>query len=173
MSVTPDPVLLPEFYKGYVKRVEHLDMMEALVQGGESMVRLVRSIPEDHGNFRYAPDKWSVKELLCHVMDAERIFAYRALRFARHDNTPLPGFEENDYAPRANAEARILRQLAEEMMRLRATTLDLFASFSPEMLEQSGFANNYRISVKNLGFVIAGHESHHRQVLVDRYDLPA
>ncbi len=167
--IKPDPALIPEFYKGYVKHTEHLDMMQALQQGGAAMMAFVRTIPEEKGEYRYAPGKWSVKELLCHLMDAERIFTYRALRFAREDKTPLPGFEENDYAPRANAHARSISILADEMQGLRATTIDLFNSFTPAMLEASGIANNNLISVKNIGFVIAGHEVHHRLVLQQRY----
>jgi uncharacterized damage-inducible protein DinB len=113
--------------------------------------------------------KWTIKELLCHMMDAERIFAYRALRFARNDSTDLHAFEENDYAPQANAHGRSVQQLITEIKNLRATTLDLFASFTPEMLQRKGTANNTLISVINLGYIIAGHETHHRNVLADRY----
>jgi uncharacterized damage-inducible protein DinB len=121
------------------------------------------------GEYRYDVGKWSVKELLNHMMDAERIFAYRALRFSRNDKTPLSGFEENDYAPLANAHARSLKQLTDEMERLRATTIDLYSSFTPEMLKREGTANNNKLSVLNLGYVIAGHETHHRKVISERY----
>jgi hypothetical protein len=103
------------------------------------------------------------------MMDAERIFCYRALRFSRNDATPLSGFEENDYAPRANAHGRTIQQLVHEMKNLRASTLDLFASFTPEMLQHKGSANNNVISVVNLGYIVAGHETHHRNVLTERY----
>jgi dihydroxyacetone kinase len=103
------------------------------------------------------------------MLDVERIFAYRALRFARNDKTPLSGFEENDYAPQANAEARTINDLANEAERLRATTLDLYKSFTPEMLQRTGTANKAELSVLNLGYIIAGHESHHRKILKERY----
>jgi hypothetical protein len=103
------------------------------------------------------------------MMDAERIFSYRALRFARNDSTPLSAFEENDYAPQANAHARTLAQLLQEMKNLRTTTIDLFASFTPEMLQRTGTANGKVISVVNLGYIVAGHETHHRIVLQERY----
>ena len=144
-------------------------MIDALKSSGSTTSGLVLTIPEELGAYRYAPEKWSIKELICHMMDAERIFAYRALRFARNDATPLSGFEETDYAPQANAHARTLQQLAEEMTRLRVSTIDLFASFTPEMLQRKGQANNNVISVVNLGYVIAGHETHHRVVLTERY----
>lgn len=144
-------------------------MIDALKSSGSTTSGLVLTLPEELGTYRYAPEKWSIKELVCHMMDAERIFAYRALRFARNDATPLSGFEETDYAPQANAHARTLQQLAEEMTRLRVSTIDLFASFTPEMLQRKGQANNSVISVVNLGYVIAGHETHHRVVLTERY----
>jgi hypothetical protein len=165
----PDLSTVPPFYKGYVERVRDLDMLEAQKMSGKTMADLLATIPEDKGAFRYQPEKWSVKELLCHMMDAERIFAYRALRFARNDKTLLPGFEENDYAPEANAHARSLQQIAKEMAHLRLTTMDLFASFTPEMLLRTGKANNVEITVLNLGYVVAGHEMHHKQVLTERY----
>jgi hypothetical protein len=103
------------------------------------------------------------------MMDAERIFCYRALRFSRNDATPVSGFEENDYAPQANAHGRTIAQLVNEMKSLRATTIDLFASFTPEMLQRTGTANGTLISVINLGYIVAGHETHHRNVLAERY----
>ena len=169
MNTSPDPNTLPPFYKGYVDLVRHMDLSEALYNSGITTFELIKSIPEEKGEFRYAPGKWSIKELLNHVLDAERIFCYRALRFSRMDSTPLPGFEENDYAPNANAHARSLNAFADELARLRATTIDLFSSFTPEMLQQKGAANNSTISVINLGYVIAGHETHHRNILTERY----
>lgn len=169
MKTTPDFNSLPHFYRNYVAHVQTMDMLDAIKVSGDAMQMLLAKTAEDKGVHRYAPEKWSVKELLCHMMDAERIFAYRALRFARNDSTPLAGFEENDYAPQANAHARSIQELAGEMKRLRASTIDLFASFSTEMLQRTGTANNNLVSVVNLGYIIAGHETHHRNVLSERY----
>ena len=144
-------------------------MVHILGHSNIQMLTLARSIPEEKGEYRYAPEKWSIKELLCHMMDAERIFAYRALRFARNDSTPLEGFEENNYAPEANAHARSIRQLADEMENLRKSTIELFMSFTPVMLSRKGSANKTEISVLNLGYIIPGHETHHRLVLQERY----
>jgi hypothetical protein len=146
-----------------------MDVLEALKYSGIQTCDMIGSIAEEDGEFRYDAGKRSIKELICHMMDAERIFAYRALRFSRNDSTPLPGFEENDYAPQANAHSRTLNQLVEEMKRLRATSIDLFASFTPEMLQRKGTASNGLIAVINLGYIIAGHETHHRIVLAERY----
>ena len=165
----PDLSAVPTFYKGYVENVKDMDVLEALQQSSKVALNIFRGIPEEMGEYRYAEGKWSIKELFNHMMDAERIFAYRALRFSRNDKTPLSGFEENDYAPLANAHARSVEQLVNEMERLRATTTDLFSSFNAEMLKREGTANNNKISVLNLGYVIAGHETHHRKVIVERY----
>jgi uncharacterized damage-inducible protein DinB len=160
---------IPLFYKGYVENVKDLELMMALTQSSKVALNLFRSIPEDMGEYRYSEGKWSIKELLNHMMDAERIFAYRALRFSRNDKTQLPGFEEKDYAPLANAHGRTIHQLTDEMERLRLTTIDLFASFTPEMLKREGLANANRLSVIMLGYAIAGHETHHRKIISERY----
>lgn len=167
--ILPDIKTVPRFFKGYVDLVKDYDMLDILNLSNKHTLELVRSIPEEKGEYRYAPGKWSIKELLCHMMDFERIFGYRALRFARNDKTLLEGFEEKEYALEANAHSRTIQQLAEEMQRLRLSTLDLFVSFSAEMLSRRGSANNTEISVLHLGFIIAGHETHHRGVLTERY----
>ena len=143
--------------------------MEALRHAGKVVQQLLTTIPEDKGTYRYAEGKWTIKEVLNHMMDAERVFAYRALRFSRNDPTALQPFEENDYATRANAHGRSIHQLAREMQWLRESTIDLYASFTPEMLLLEGTASGKRISVLNLGYIIAGHDVHHQRILVERY----
>jgi hypothetical protein len=160
---------LPHFYKGYVENVKDMNMLEALRQSSVVALNFVRSIPEDMGEYRYTPEKWSIKELLAHMMDVERIMAYRALRFSRNDKTELSGFEENDYAPEANAHSRTIQQLGDEMERLRVTTIDMFSSFTPAMLTREGTVNKNRLSVVNIGYIIPGHETHHRKILKERY----
>ena len=120
-------------------------------------------------DFRYAEGKWSVREVLCHLIDAERIFCYRALRFARNDKTPLSVFDENEYAKQLNATGRNLTQIGDEMQHLRTTAVDLFESFTEDMLKRKGTVNNNELSVVALGFIIAGHETHHCKVLQERY----
>ncbi|HYF67070.1 MAG TPA: DinB family protein [Ohtaekwangia sp.] len=165
----PQLQTVPPFYKGYVGLVKDYDLMEALHAAAKRLQEILTSIPEEKGECRYQPEKWSIKELLCHMMDAERIFAYRALRIARNDKTPLAGFDEQLYAPEANAHQRSINQIAAEMKTLRQTTVDLYASFSEEMFERTGSANGTEISVLNLGYIIAGHESHHCNILLNRY----
>jgi uncharacterized damage-inducible protein DinB len=160
---------IPHFYKNYVKQIEETDLIQALRISGHRMLELVHFIKEEKSDYRYAEGKWSVRELLCHMVDAERIFAYRALTFARNDKTNLPGFEENDYAPQANASGRSLKKIADEMAHLRIATIDMFEGFTPEMLTRKGKANNNELAVVSLGFIIAGHETHHRKFLMERY----
>jgi uncharacterized damage-inducible protein DinB len=165
----PDLQNVPPFYMTYVKLVKDEDLLEAMTKSSKVTLQLIRSIPETKGEFRYEPEKWSIKELLCHMIDTERIFAYRALRFARNDKSPLAGFEEKDYAPEANAHNRSIQDIANEMEHVRLTSIDLYSSFSEEMLARTGKANNTEVSVLNLGYIISGHETHHRNVLVERY----
>ena len=160
---------IPHYYKNYIKQIDEPDLLQALRISGHRMIEAVHSIKEANADYRYADGKWTIRELLCHVIDAERIFAYRALRFARNDKTPLAGFEENDYAPQANAAGRSLTKIALEMTHVRMTTVDLLESFTPDMLARKGIASNNEISVVGLGFIIAGHETHHRKILVERY----
>lgn len=160
---------VPAFYKGYVKLVEHPDIIQALRISGYRTLELIHSVPEDKTDFRYADGKWSIREVLGHMMDAERIFGYRALRFARNDRTPLPGFDEQAYAPHLNVSSRSLAQLGEEMQHLRTSTVDLFQSFSEEMLTRKGIASNNELSVGALGIIIAGHETHHCKIIRERY----
>ena len=160
---------IPPFYKNYVKQLEQSDLPTALRTSGYRTLELVHAIPEIKSDYRYAEGKWSIREVICHMQDAERIFAYRALRFARNDKTPLAGFEEEDYAGQANASGRSLKKLADELQHLRSATVDLFESFTEEMLARKGTANNNEMSVMALGFIIAGHETHHRNILKERY----
>ena len=160
---------VPSYFKNYVKQVDQTDMLTALRLSGYRMMELVHSIPESKMDYRYADGKWSIRELLCHIIDGERIFAYRALTFARNDKILLPGFDENSYAPQANAVNRSLKKIADEMQHLRTTTIDMFESFTEEMLARKGTANKNEMSVHALGFIIAGHETHHRNILKERY----
>ena len=162
---------IPSFYKNYVKQLEQTDLNTSLRISGFRTMELVHSIPEGKSDYRYAEGKWSIRELLCHMIDAERIFVYRALRFARNDNTELSGWEEKDYASQANASERSLKKIADEMQHLRTSTIDLFESLTEEMLNRKGIANKTEVSVKAIGFIIAGHETHHRNILKERYLL--
>lgn len=160
---------LPVQFKNYVDLVEDLTLFEALRFANERLLYTLSAVEESRGEHRYQPDKWTIKEVVVHVMDVERVFAYRALRFSRNDKTPLPSFEDNEYVRESNAHARTLKQLTGELTRLRQTTLDLYQSFSSTMLERRGTGGKAELSVLNLGFIIAGHEMHHAKILNERY----
>ena len=160
------------FYAGYVARVPlGSDILELLAQQREETLARFRAVPEQHGGCRYAPGKWSVKEVVVHLGDAERILAYRALRIARGDATPLPGFDENAYAPLTGADAQPLAALAEVWGDVRRATLSLFGHLPGEAWTRRGTASGMPVSVRALAWIIAGHERHHLEVLGERYGL--
>jgi len=167
MLVNLDTV--PPAYKSYVKLVEETDLLQALRLSAYRSLEALHAIPERRWDFRYAENKWSVREVWAHVIDAERIFAYRALTFARNDKTTLPGFDENQYVPESNAGGRSLKRMADEWMHVRLASIDLFEGFTDDMLTRKGKANNSEVSVAALGFIMAGHETHHRKILHERY----
>jgi uncharacterized damage-inducible protein DinB len=168
----PEATDYPSYYATYINRVTGDDLIESLENNFNTTKELIKSLNDDQLNYRYAEGKWSIKEILVHVMDAERIFAYRALRFARQDKTNLPGFEENDYVPASNASQRNINNILDEFAALRKSTIELFKNFDEKQLSQSGTANNNRISVCSLAYVIAGHELHHINVIRERYLQP-
>ena len=125
----------------------------------------------DKFDYRYAEGKWTIKDILQHLVDAERVFAYRALCFARNDKTELPGFEEDDYVIEANANKRSIQDLLTELLIVRQSSLALFKSFNDEQLMRIGTASNNPMSVRALGFIIIGHQNHHQRVFEERYLL--
>lgn len=160
---------LPEFYHGYVAEATGVDLFDALCTAQRNLHGTLATVTTELAEHRYAPGKWSIKEVVQHVIDAERIFAYRALRFARNDGTALPGFDENAYTPASHADRRALKDLLDELDLVRASTLALFRSLPSEALDRSGTANNNRITVRAIGWTIAGHSDHHARILAERY----
>lgn len=157
------------YYGRYISQVKENDINAALTNQHPLIESFLRSIPASKWNYAYAEGKWTVKELVQHIIDAERIFAYRALRIARKDQTPLPGFEENDYAPASEAGRRTADELIEELITVRKSTELLFKSFTDEMLNNKGTASNQPVSVNALGFITVGHFTHHKAILEERY----
>jgi hypothetical protein len=129
----------------------------------------ILSIPEEKLLYRYAENKWTIKEMLVHIMDDERIYAYRALRIARNDKTPLPGFEQDDYIPYSRANERILEDIFQEYATIRNATVSLFNSFDDEAFMRTGIANDHIVSVRALAYHIAGHELHHMNMIKEKY----
>ena len=164
----PNPVAYPAYYHNYIKAVPEDDLVLALQNNKKVLDPLILELITK-GNYRYADGKWTVKEVLMHIIDAERIFAYRALSFARADKTALPGFDEDAYVPYYNAEKRPLQHIYGEFKAVRESSIFLFQSFNEEALQRSGVANGNTVSVVSLGFIIAGHAQHHFNVLKERY----
>jgi hypothetical protein len=158
----------PLFYKGYVDTVSD-DVLTELEQQIESFPALLRNVPGEKASFAYAEGKWTIKELAGHVIDTERIMAYRALRIGRNDATPLPGFEENDYVANAHFEDRSLENLADEFAALRKANMYLIRSLNDIEIDRSGISNDKPISVRALIFIMAGHVNHHVAILKQRY----
>jgi hypothetical protein len=166
---SPDLSRVPSYYHNYIKKVGQDDLTEALQDHQISLVSYLEALPDERWSYRYAEGKWSIKEMVQHIIDADRIFAYRALTFARQDKTPLPGFEENDYATVSEADRREPESLLAELKLVQASTVALFASFSPNQLQSEGIANGNPVYVEAIGFIMVGHSLHHLSILKERY----
>lgn len=171
MLIVPKPPIeeVPEFYRGYLEQVPDADLSGALHHATTALQATCRLFGPERSDHRYAPGKWSVKEVLLHIADSERIFAYRALRGARGDDTPLPGFDQDAYVPASNADARTWASLLAELDTVRSATLTLFGGLDTAALQRSVIANGHRIQVSGLGWTIAGHALHHAHILRERY----
>jgi len=156
-------------YGRYIDLVPSGDFLEILQNQRRELVEMLSPLTEQQANFRYAPGKWSIKEVLGHIIDAERIFGYRLLRFARADNTPLSSFEQDGYVTNGNFASRSLPDLLEEFSAVRQSTICLVRSLDHEAWLRRGIASQKEVSVFALGFIIAGHERHHRIILEKHY----
>jgi uncharacterized damage-inducible protein DinB len=157
-------------YSGYLSQIDdQWDLIEELEVNVHAFIKFVQDIPMDKFDYRYAEGKWTIKEIIQHLIDTERIFAYRALRFARNDSTELPGYEENAYAAAVNADGRNLQVLLTEMALVRQCTIALYKSFTKEDLLKGGIASGNRASVRAIGFIIIGHQNHHMKIFRERY----
>jgi hypothetical protein len=165
----PEPGELAPYYARYLEAVPDGDLLVLLEEGAEEVLNLLRAFGEERGGHRYAPGKWSVKEVVGHVTDTERVFAYRALRFARADDTPLPGIDQDRFVAAAGFDRRTLADLAEEFVEVRKATVKLLAGLDAPALKRRGTASGYPMTVRAAAWVIAGHEQHHAQILRERY----
>jgi DinB superfamily len=169
----PEPDEIPSHYVGYIQRVPEPDPVMACASQIEETAALLRGLSETDAMYRYDRGKWSIKEVVGHLGDTERIMSYRALRIARSDATPLPSFDENAYVPVARFDGRSLADLVGELRTVRAATLALFRTFDDEAWRRRGTASGKPVSVRALGFMIPGHERHHVEVLKTRYGVGA
>lgn len=168
-STRPEPGDYADDYEKYISLVPQGDVVATLGQQLEATLALLRELPEEKGDFRYAEGKWSVKELVGHVCDSERVFGYRALCFARNDQTPLPGFDQDTFVNGARFGERQLSELIEELEYVRRANLFLFRQLNDEEWRRRGEANGQEVSVHALAYCMAGHELHHMQILRTRY----
>ena len=159
----------PDFFETYIKLVQGDTVLKKLQDSLLDLQGIVSSIPEEYENFKYAPDKWTVKDVIGHIIDTERIMAYRALRFARNDKVELPGYDQNIYAPHATYNKRTLYDIAHEFSLVRESNIILFRNFDDEALLRMGKANKWDMSVRSLIYVISGHELHHLHILKTKY----
>jgi uncharacterized damage-inducible protein DinB len=157
------------FSQPYIDAVGEAELMDLMRRQQNNFPKFIKSIPEEKLQYAYAESKWNVLEVLVHVLDAERIFQYRALRFARKDPTPLPGFDQDLYVPHSMANSRSKENIIEEYKRVRGATLALFETFNDEVLRRHGTASNGKMTVAALGFMCCGHQKHHRNILRERY----
>lgn len=165
----PSPTSHPGYFQKYIDLVPDEDLLTGFAKQSAVIKDLLGSITEEKSTYAYAPGKWTLKELLQHIIDTERIFSYRALCFARKETISLPGFDENNYAANAAANERTWQSLADEFVAVRHSTELLFKSFTAEALSRIGTANNNPTSVASIGFITLGHFYHHKKVIEERY----
>lgn len=157
------------FYARYIERVPAGDIVAILATQIEDTLTPLRSLPEEQAGFRYEPGKWSVRQVIGHISDAERVFAVRALHCARADPTPMPGFDENAWVAAGAFDDRPLASLLAELVAVRRATVALLAGIEQDAWLRRGTANGQEVSVRALAWIVAGHELHHRAILLDRY----
>ena len=167
----PAPTDHSAHFSGYISLVPEEDILAALENQGIETQKLLARVDESRGDYRYAPDKWSVKQVVGHIDDCERVFAYRALTVARGDTTPLPGFEENVFMTNAPFQGASLRHRADCLAKVRITTLDLFRELPDEAWDRASLVNGNRTTARAMAYIIVGHERHHLRILRERYAI--
>jgi len=168
MISKPEPGEYAPFYNTYVSLIDG-DIINLLTQLKDSTYQFFTALPADKADYAYADGKWTIKELLGHMIDAERVFAFRILCFSRGDQNNLPGFDENDYVDNADFNNRTMTDLAEEFRTVRTANLFMLKSLTAEQSMLIGTANNYAVSVRALAYIMAGHELHHLRIIKERY----
>lgn len=160
-----------EYYGRYIDQVPQRNVLDILDEQRAEIRSVLGHLPPDRAGYRYAPNKWTIADVIQHLSDAERIFAYRALRIARGDETPLPSWDENAYAARTDTSQLSIPVLLDDWEAARASTLSLFRTFADEMWTRRGTASGHPITPRALAYIIAGHSAHHLTILLDRYGV--
>jgi uncharacterized damage-inducible protein DinB len=168
-AARPAPDEYAPYYQGYVDKVPAGDIVATLEAERDATLALFATIAEETGAHRYAEGKWSVKELMGHINDTERVFAYRLMRIARGDETPIEGFNQDPYIPTGRFNERTVADLAAEFEHIRAATLDIARNLDDEAWSRAGTANGLRVTARALGYILAGHARHHADILRERY----
>lgn len=168
-NMKPDTSTLPEHLRRYISHIEDDDITEAYQNHSKANIQFYQAISEQQSGYRYATDKWTIKEVLQHVIDTERVFCYRALVFARGDQTALPGFDENLYTRNAHANDRPWQGLVQEYKSVCGSTMSLINSFNDDDYSRTGIASSHSVSVLAMLFAIVGHASHHVRIIKERY----
>lgn len=158
-----------DFYQGYISHITGPNVLQTLIEQGQQTYTLIQKLSPKKADFRYSDEKWSIKEVIGHLIDTERIMGYRTLCISRGESAHLPGYDQNRYVKEANFGNRSLQSLSTEYDALRNANICLFNSFSPEQINQTGTANNATVSVLALAYIIAGHEKHHLEILEEKY----
>ncbi len=159
----------PAYYKSFIEIAPQEEPVPSLKKSGLNMTNALFGMSEELSSYRYEPNKWSIKELLGHITDSERVFQFRAMSFARGEKTPLPGFDQDLYVKNSNADSLPFNHLLKQFEATRNATIFLYESFTEEMLDIKGNANGFEISLRSLGFVISGHQQHHLNIIKERY----
>ncbi|MCA0756208.1 DinB family protein [Paenibacillus sp. N4] len=157
------------YYEQYIRLVREEDIIEVLADAQESTDALLAELTEEQGNYRYADGKWSLKEVIGHVADGERIMSYRLLRASRGDKTPLAGFDQDEFMTSAPFASWTMEQIREEYVSVRRATLSLLRGLTEDAWTRSGIANGSNVSARALAYIIAGHELHHLRIIKERY----
>ncbi|MCX6291796.1 MAG: DinB family protein [Bacteroidetes bacterium] len=165
----PSPDQLYSYYQTYLRYVPEDDLLEAFISQSTTRRNFLKTISEEKASCSYAEGKWKLKEVVGHLCDTERILSYRALRISRNDQTPLPGFEEDDYVANSNYRKRTLENIAKEYETIRESTISLFKNMSEEMFDRKGTSNRASVSVRDIIFFILAHERHHLLVIQEKY----
>ncbi|HME00197.1 MAG TPA: DinB family protein [Terriglobia bacterium] len=173
MTTRPKATEYAPYYGKYISLVPDGDIVALLEEQLRGTTALLSAVSEQQADYRYAPEKWTVKQVLGHLTDTERIFAYRALRISRHDATPIEGFEQDDYVRYGPFEICRMTDLVEDFAAVRRATLSLFRRLDAEAWQRRGTANQNEVTVRALAYCIAGHELHHLAILKDKYRLVA
>ena len=168
-SSTLQPTEYASYYSPYINALGNVNLLEELENSIQNFEEFLTQIPSEKHEFRYAEGKWTIKDIVQHLIDTERVLAYRSLRFARKVQTPLHSFDENEYVDATAANKRTLTDLLQEYKAVRLSTLYLFKSFSNEELIYTGIASNNSFTVRAIGFIIAGHQKHHQRIIAERY----